>query len=433
MPRRTNQDTSNVQVDPRGQEAAQMLLGDDRKQGNSRLAGTPRENDAPDALRVPPNQVEQALDGFNLLQPLGESVGYLKAGFMGGAGSGKTYTATVLAAGVREFFGDSSPLAFFDTETGSSYISPLIEKLTGRKPVGTRSRSFDTLMRMAEQIERAKIGVWLIDSVTHIWREVCDSYLRQLNESRVSSGKKPFTRLEFQHWAAIKERWQQWTDWYINSPVHVVICGRIGDVWEWVKDDETGRRELMSTGVKMKVEGEFGYEPALLVEMEQIQWQEGDITRIWHRATVLKDKFSKMNGAVSKGDPPFDFFLPHVEELKPGEPRATVDLKDHTKHVIVEDGNAEWQREKQTRSILCEEIQGELVERWPSASVKDKQEKMRMLHEVFGTRSWTAVEQMESAILRSGLERLRTKMKVLATPPGEQREMDKPLDQGNDF
>src|SRR3990167_5284434 len=274
------------------------------------------------------------------LQKMGTGQGYLKAGFLGFPKSGKTYTAAKLALGTRKFFGAKGPVGFFDTEGGSEYVSGMIKKESGESIVGLRSRAFIDLMAVAQESETSGVSVLIVDSITHVWRELCDAYLQQVNERLANQKRSPRRRLEFQDWAAIKNQWSQWPDWFLNSKLHVIICGRAG--FEWAFEDHeisaTGetKKELVKTGVKMKVEAEFGFEPSLLVEMERIQNIENKTMA--HRATVLGDRFGIVDGK-SADNPDFDFFKPHIELLSKGS-HAPIDTAVKSDFGIDEIGRA---------------------------------------------------------------------------------------------
>lgn len=341
---------------------------------------------------------------MSMLQPI-SGQGYLKAGFQGFSKSGKTYTAALLAIGARRFFDLQGPIAMFDTETGSSYIRDMVREATGRDLLGIKSRSFADMLALGREAEAAAISVYLVDSVTHPWREVCDAYLQSVNKIRADKGLKPRTRLEFQDWNPIKQKWAEWTDFYLNSKLHIVICGRAGFEYDYEVNEETGKKELQKTGIKMKTEGEFGFEPSLLVEMERIIERPDDATaKIVHRATVLGDRFNVID-AKTAINPTFEFFQPHLLKLIPGE-HSPVNTEVKTQ-VISDEGDAQWQNERRARTILCEEIQGELVRKWPGLTAEEKKHKTEAVEKAFGTRSWTKVENLDSSILRAGLEKIK--------------------------
>lgn len=358
---------------------------------------------------------------MGLLQQLGAGQGYLKAGFLGFQKSGKTYTATELAIGTRAHFKLSGPIAMFDTEAGSEYIAKKVEKATKKALVGTRSRSFDDLVIVGHESEKDGISVLIVDSVTHIWRDLCASYLRKINEARAKKNLGIRTRLEFQDWNGLKEIWNdRWTTWYTNSPMHVIICGRAGYEYDFTEpDDETGKRELIKTGIKMKTEAEFGFEPSLLIEMERVQVKDdGAPRRLVHRATILGDRFGIID-AQQADNPGFAFFEPHVALLTPGA-HAPVDTEARTQVPIEDDG---WPQERKARTILCEEIQGVLTAAYPGQTAAEKKSKSDLLEKVFRTRSWTKVESLDAKTLRPGLEDIRRLCGQLVPPKEEPAEV----------
>lgn len=344
---------------------------------------------------------------MGFLNTLGSGQGYLKAGFLGFAKSGKTWTATLLAIGVRNYFGIKTPIAFFDTEGGSEYVAPLVRKHTGLDLVGCRSRALDDLIGMSKECERDGL-VLIVDSVTHVWRESCDSYLAQVNELRSRQNRAPQRRLEFQDWHPIKSKWAKWTDLYLNSRMHIAICGRAGYEFDFEDRADGSGKDLIKTGIKMKTEGEFGFEPSLLVEMERVQNMDGNKLGKGFvlRATVIGDRFDAINGE-SADNPTFDFFKPHVDCLKPNA-HAPIDMETRSDFAIGDDGNA-YDRERKLRVILCEKIQAAMMLRWPGQTSADKQAKVQALQECFGTTSWTEVEtRVAIAVLKDGLARIET-------------------------
>lgn len=360
------------------------------------------------------------------------AAGYLKAGFLGFAGSGKTLTSVLLAAAVRETLGHPGPVAFFDTESGAAYVKDHITTLTGQRPLIKRARSFDDLVAFGKACVDSNVSVAIVDSITHPWRELCDSYLQQKNDARKAAERGPaLKKLEFQDWNVIKPRWAQWTDFFINSPLSIIICGRAGWEYEMERDEETGRKELNKVGIKMKTEGEFGFEPSLLVEMELEQTLRAGsvVPDIARHATVLKDRFTVLDGkAVSFASVPFTpeglqkayesvkkFFLPHISLLVPGASNR-VDTSRQSEFQIDETGEAQMMRERREREILAEEIQAEIVATYPGQSAVEKQAKVEVLKEAFDTGSWTKVESMSAKQLRAGLARLKEALKQRAMP-----------------
>jgi hypothetical protein len=362
---------------------------------------------------------------MSILKALDNEQGWLKAGFLGFPKSGKTHTAMLLAIGTRKAMKLKGPVAMYDTESGSNYIAEMVKKETGVALLGVRGRSFQTLMDTAKACLEEKVSVLVVDSISHPWKELCDSYLVQLNDKRKAKNQYPLQKLEFQHWAAVKGLWQSWSDFYLNSPLHIIICGRAGYEYDMEKNDETGRKELVKTGIKMRVEGEFGFEPSLLVEMDREQVPDGNgAWKIKRKATILGDRFNQIDGKEAY-DPTFDFFLPHVAKLVKGA-HSPVDTQSKTETGADAEGNTEWERERKTRTILCEEAQGLIVSLYPGQTSAEKKAKVDLIEQCFGTRSWTAVESMDSGKLRVALDALRKHVESVKAKEPAKAEDDVP-------
>ena len=120
---------------------------------------------------------------MTLLQPLGRQPRYLKAGFLGFGGSGKTWTAAELCIGLHRYFELKTPIGAFDTEGGIAAQRDRIASNTGVDVLGATSRSFDELLQFTEEVSQAGIEVVLIDSITHVWRRLCQDKLRAVNNA----------------------------------------------------------------------------------------------------------------------------------------------------------------------------------------------------------------------------------------------------------
>lgn len=367
-----------------------------------------------------------------MLKPLNEDQGYLKAGLLGFTASGKTYTAMLLAIATRRYFGSDGPIAMYDTEGGSQYLKTWVAELTGQPLLGVRTRSFADLLAFGTEAEASGISVAIVDSIAHPWEELKESYLADLNAARAAKGWDA-RRLEFQDWGKIKPMWAEWTNFFLNSKLHLIVCGRAGDIYEMERNEETGRKELAKTGTRMVTEKNFGYEPSLLVEMSREQILE-PTTHFILRATVWKDRFAAIQGEIRdfrplpRADPTrreqeiaavWDFLGQHVALLKPGG-QAAIDLTSKTATGANEAGEDQWMREKRKRTILIEEIEGELFAAYPGQKAEEKKARQELVKMALDTRSWTALEGMESARLREGLGAIR--MALSSRPPSPAEE-----------
>lgn len=351
------------------------------------------------------------------LEELGTGQGYLKAGFLGFSKSGKSWTVVALAIGTHKYFDRAGRIVFFDTEGGSEYVAQMVRNHTGKPLLGKKSRSFKDLMEVAKELKEN--DVLIVDSITHPWRELCDAHLAKVNETRSKRGLKPRSKLEFQDWDPIKKTWAQWTDFYLNSKVHIIIAGRAGYEYDYEKNEETDKKELIKTGVKMRTESEFGFEPSLLVEMERVQVMNGK-TSIVRRATVLGDRFNVLDGKQFdfKGGLPeakaieavFKAFEPHIEMLKPGT-HTPIDTTNKSDTGVSDDGDIEYRRLQRQREIKLEEIKAEFVKAGLDGnSGEAKKERIHLLELVFGTPSWTKVEALDLDSLTDCLISLKERL-----------------------
>jgi hypothetical protein len=335
---------------------------------------------------------------------------FAKIGILGFAGTGKSFTAGNISLGICKRY-EIDRIAFFDTETGSDFLLAKF-KANGIKMVRVKSRSFSDLMKTIKECEESGVQILIIDSITHVWRDLVESYDKKLNRGG---------RLQFQDWNIIKPEWNKYTMAFLNSKIHIIVCGRAGFEYDFVFDDR-GNKDLIKTGIKMKVENEFGFEPSLVLDMERYSINKEEIKKLKTRAAkqsytpkakqefeyhchVLKDRFDLINGETFI-NPEFEPFEPHFNALNIGGEHVGVDGSRNSEDRFSTNGKQDWQREQTDKKITLEEIQALLVEKYPSRSADDSKQKARIIREVFNTGSWTAVENMPLEKLRSGLERI---------------------------
>src|SRR5690606_20607529 len=115
---------------------------------------------------------------MSILKKAQNTMAYFKAGILGFPGSGKTFTASLLATGICKAIGNNK-VAFFDTETGSDFLLAKLQG-DGLEVFQVKSRSFTDLLQTIKDCETDGVGVLIIDSITHVWRDLCDSYDKKL-------------------------------------------------------------------------------------------------------------------------------------------------------------------------------------------------------------------------------------------------------------
>lgn len=324
---------------------------------------------------------------------------YLKMGLMGFTGSGKTHTAALTAIGLAQMARElnlayaNKPAFFLDTETGSDWVKPQFDK-AGIEVFTAKTRSFSDLLAAVKEAE-ANSCLLLIDSITHFWREITETYMRA----------KKRTRLQFEDWNYLKTEWGKFSDAFVNSNLHVLMCGRAGFEYDYTTDDETGKKQLEKTGIKMKAESEMGYEPSLLVLMEREMDMEKMIVR--HTARVLKDRSTLLDGRDFH-NPTFVSFLPHIQCLNLGGRQMGVDTSRTSEHLITPD-KKDWNPVQ--RRIAVDEIQSLLVLHIPGQAAADKKRKIELIRKHFNNASWTEIEEVMPLFdLRAGYDGLHQEL-----------------------
>ncbi len=327
---------------------------------------------------------------------------YLKAGFMGFQGSGKTHTATMLAAGLQKFIKSDKPIYFLDTETGSDWMLPKLAEL-GIEMFVSKTRAFSDLVPAIKEAEKEG-SILVIDSITHFWRELTEAYAAKLNRKY---------GLQFQDWAYLKgpKGWASFTDAFVNSNCHIIMCGRAGYEYDHF-ENEGGKKELEKTGIKMKAEGETGFEPSLLVLMEQeMNLKNNEVKRI---ASVLKDRSDLIDGMRFE-NPTFKDFLPHVKFLNLGGKHVGVD-SSRTSEGMIEKPENSFKYQMEQKELYLGDIEALLQEHHPGTGAKEKQAKLLLLKSAFDTGNWDRVKTFTLDTIKDGYTKILNELEGQKEP-----------------
>jgi hypothetical protein len=319
---------------------------------------------------------------------------YFKAGIYGLTKTGKTYTATKIAIGlwhyIQKILKDKpKPIYFSDTEAGSDFVLdrfPKELKETGFQ-VG-KTRAFQDLVQMADEAEKNG-SIWIVDSITHYWNEMLDAYM----------GKKNIKRLSLNHWPELKKTWREYSDKYVNSKLHIIMCGRSADLWQDVPDDE-GVLELKKVGTRMKAEGEMGYESNLLVEMELHKTGPRIADKYVCRAWINGDKFDRMNFQFFD-NPEFKDFLPHISRLNIGGKHRAIDA-ERTSVDMFQHGDSGYQKARMKDGLL-DRVKIEIEAIYPGRATQDIQDRRELARTIFKTPSWDQIKLLDVDKLSIGL------------------------------
>lgn len=361
---------------------------------------------------------------MSLFKKASNTMAYAKIGILGFAGAGKTRTSTEIAIGLHKAIQSKKPVGFVDTETGSDFVLPIFQK-HGIELMVSKTRAFKDLADAMKEGPNL-FDIMIIDSVSHFWVDIVESYKK----------KKNVNRLSFQDWGIIKPMWSNdFSTPFVTSPIHLIVCGRAGFEYDYFEGDD-GKMELYKTGTKMKAEGEFGFEPSLLIEMERIKNPQATeeynkaktrdqktkaAKRILtdrefvRQAIVLKDRSDIMDGMVFY-NPKYDDFAPHWESINIGGEHHPLEQGDSTS-LFHKEGKPQWIIDKTRAQIALDEIKAEYDKNLPGSTADVKKAKIKMAEKVFGTNSWTAIEGMSYMLLEGGLKRMRVIFSVPENTP----------------
>jgi hypothetical protein len=205
-------------------------------------------------------------DFMSMLKPASNKQAFAKVGIYGNAGSGKTYTAALIAIGLhqhakaRSRSGCSTPSPRRATSSRSSRrpgIPFLVydESARAQGPHGLHGRGRARVLRRHRGLRHARMARHA--GVVH--REDQRGARAQKQEADLQARVPPL--------GPDQGAWAKFTDRYLSSKLHVIVCGRAGSIYEYQTNEETGKKELITTGTRMATEKEMGYEPSLLIEM----------------------------------------------------------------------------------------------------------------------------------------------------------------------
>lgn len=340
-----------------------------------------------------------------------------KMAWFGPQGAGKTMSATQVAIGLSLCYHQGAPIAFFDTEKGSNFAKPLCDA-EGIKLLGVKSRAFADLLTTLTEAEQQGACCLIVDSMTHVWTELMDAFCR----------RKKISRIEFQHWRELKATWREWVDRMLNSSLHILIAGRAGKEYEY-QENEAGKKELITTGTKFKAEGDFGYEPDILVEL----WNEREEgskrgSHLVHKGIVLKDRSWAINGrefswkdksTYKKGDyrNVYKCFEPYFQVLSIGKEQVAIAADRTSDDLFDANGDSRSEYFRKLRMSLLEDWDATMDIVFPGSTAVMKTNRALAGEAITGERSRTRIEQFDLRTLENCVKVLRTLEERLKAEP----------------
>jgi hypothetical protein len=338
-----------------------------------------------------------------------------KLAIFGEQGTGKTTTACLYAAWISKEFYGGAPVWGTDPELGMQFPKRTIFIPEKIEFVQRTVPTFQGMLHDIRDAERAGACVWIVE-LQKIWIEL-------LKTVRAKSGNNWGNQLN-----------AMWTDYvahFLNSKMHCIALGRVGDVTDDVVDNN-GEVSKIKTGEKMKAGGSnnFGYEPHLVLRMKLEQKprrQNGQVVngegRMNHVAYVLKDRTWALNGLEFRwsdkvGYKPGGYaqvaqsLKPHFTAVQETMGFVTLDTTATSEAMIDDNGNGEFYRQRERRDLLSAEIKSCLDLYFAGRSKEDVQVRIALNELIFGVKSKEAAEKLPMDKLERGLRILHSYEKL---------------------
>lgn len=196
----------------------------------------------------------------------------IRLGLSGPAGSGKTFTALLIASGMTDW----DKIALIDTENGSGDLYAHL----GEYSVLPISAPYtpEKYIQAIKECEGAGMEVIIIDSITHEWNG--KGGCLDIHDAETQKMKIPNS---FTSWAKVTPRHQAFIDSILESPCHIITTVR--SKTDYVLTEKNGRQVPQKVGMAAVTRDGFEYELTLSFEMD-----------IDHKAFTSKDRTGLFTG-----------------------------------------------------------------------------------------------------------------------------------------
>ncbi len=205
----------------------------------------------------------------------------LRLGMSGPAGSGKTYSALLLAHGLS---GHSGAIGLIDTEHGSGdlYADLLPEgyDVLSLTPPYTPARYIEAI----HALEDAGVQTIIVDSLSHAWTGEGGSLDRH-GKIADRSGNS------WQAWRQVTPEHNALVEAMLQSPCHVIATMRAKTDYVQEKDERTGRQVVRKIGLAPVMRDGIEYEFTIFMELDS-----------QHLAHVGKDRTRLFDGMILRPD-----------------------------------------------------------------------------------------------------------------------------------
>jgi DNA polymerase III delta prime subunit len=338
-----------------------------------------------------------------------------KLAIFGEQGTGKTTTACLYAASISKEFYNGAPVWGTDPELGMQFPKRTIFMPEKIEFVQRTVPTFQAMLQDMRDAERAGACVWIVE-LQKIWIEL----LKTVRKKSANNWGNELNAL--------------WTDYvahFLNSKMHCIALGRVGDVTDDLIDDR-GEITKVKTGEKMKAGGSnnFGYEPHLVLRMKleqkprrkDAQAKDGE-GRMNHVAYVLKDRTWALNGLEFRWPDKISYkprgymqvwqsLKPHFMAVQETMGFVQLDTLANSEAMIDNNGNGEFYRERERKATISAEIKACMDLHFAGRGKEDVQVRIAISELIFGVKSKEAADALPLEKLERGLRILHAYEKL---------------------
>src|SRR3569623_1416884 len=232
----------------------------------------------------------------------------LRLGMSGPAGSGKTYSALLLAGGLGQRIG------LIDTEHGSGDLyADLLPQGYDVLPL-TPPFSPARYIEAIHALEQAGCDVIIVDSLSHAWNGEGGSLDRQGKIADKSGNSWPA-------WRQVTPEHNALVEALLQSPSHIIATMRAKTEYVQERDERTGKNVVRKIGLAPVMRDGIEYEFTVFLELDQ-----------QHMAYVGKDRPRLLDGTIFKpsveiGRQLLEWLDAGVEQVETFTPKMAEDRK----------------------------------------------------------------------------------------------------------
>jgi len=231
----------------------------------------------------------------------------LRAALCGTSGSGKTYSALLLARGLA---GESGKIAVIDTERGSAslYADVTDFDVAELAPPYSPARYRELILAAAKNYD-----VLVIDSLTHAWAAEGGVLDMHDKATAIESGRNSYTA-----WRNVTPHHTALVDAILSCPCHVICTIRSKTAYE-IQDTGKGKKAPVKIGTAPIQKEGMEYEFTLVLDVSvegNVAAASKDRTRLWHqRNEIITTAHGVELREWLESGAPVDLMTPAVDAL----------------------------------------------------------------------------------------------------------------------